>query len=162
MILGHQGQTSIYTLHIITSSNGQMNYNWGLPCKLDYAFVTNCEMSSWKPTKTNVGNNWNLLQMWIEVRGWTCFGQGRFRNANSIICWLLWTICLQWLITHVIVGYNIGAMKQVWLLYLWLQVTSITMNIVGCKDDITHHMTNSNYFFEMEAPHGLLEERLMF
>lgn len=108
---------------------------------------------------------WAIIGIYCKCElkwGWTCFGQGRFRNANSIICWLLWTICLQWLITHVIVGYNIGAMKQVWLLYLWLQVTSITMNIVGCKDDITHHMTNSTYFFEMEAPHGLLEERLMF
>jgi len=32
-------------------------------------------MSSWKPTRANVNNNWNLPQTQIEMKSWTCFGQ---------------------------------------------------------------------------------------
>jgi len=41
-------------------------------------------MSSWKPTRANVGNNRNLLWMWMK--NWTCFKQGKSKNLDSVIC----------------------------------------------------------------------------
>ncbi len=43
-------------------------------------------MFSWKPITTYVDDNWNLSQTQIETRNWTCFGQTKIKNSNSIIC----------------------------------------------------------------------------
>jgi hypothetical protein len=39
-----------------------------------------------KPTRVNVGDNWNLPQTQNEMRNWTCFGWTKFKNSNSDIC----------------------------------------------------------------------------
>ncbi len=43
-------------------------------------------MSSWNPTKANVGNNWNLPWMWIEMKSWTYFEWSKSKNLDSVIC----------------------------------------------------------------------------
>ncbi len=54
------------------------------PFKLVFACGINYWMFSWKPTWANVGNNQNLL--WMRMKSWTCFKQGKFKNLDSIIC----------------------------------------------------------------------------
>jgi hypothetical protein len=41
-------------------------------------------MSFWKPTRANVGKNQNLL--WMRMKNWTCFKQGKSKNLDPIIC----------------------------------------------------------------------------
>jgi hypothetical protein len=39
-----------------------------------------------KPTRVDVVNKWNLPWMRIEMKNWTCFGQGKSKNSDFIIC----------------------------------------------------------------------------
>ncbi len=39
-----------------------------------------------KPTSVDVVDKWNLPWMRIEMKSWTCFGQGKSKNSDSVIC----------------------------------------------------------------------------
>jgi hypothetical protein len=72
-------------MYIITKSNNQ-GATKSSPCKQTFTCEINCWMFSGIPTRADVGNNYNLPQMWIGMNTWTCLGQIKFRNANFVIC----------------------------------------------------------------------------
>ncbi len=72
-------------LEVITKTNCQRS---------DQPFSTQISFYFWdkllydflKTNNADVGDNWNSPQTQIETRSWTCFGQTKIKNSNSIIC----------------------------------------------------------------------------
>jgi len=82
LTLIHQNQTCV-SCYIGIIAKGIIKPS---PFKLVSAYGMNCWMFFWKPIKVDVGDNQNLPWMQLKMKSWICFGQGKSKNSNFVMC----------------------------------------------------------------------------